>query len=122
VARIQAVLRRREPAGDDADERLRAGDLELHPARWTASLAGRALPLTTAEFALLALLVKNRGRILGRDRILEATRGLDWESYDRSVDVLVSRLRQKLGDDARRPRLIRTVRGAGYTFIGGGGE
>ena len=55
-------------------------------------------------------------------RILEATRGLDWEAYDRSVDVLVSRLRGKLGDDARRPRLIRTVRGTGYSFIGGGGE
>ena len=119
VARIQAVLRRRG-AGTGEDEVVRAGGLELDRTRGAARLEGRELALTTAELALLDLLVRNRGRILSRDRILEATRGLDWEAYDRSVDVLVSRLRQKLGDDARRPRLIRTVRGAGYSFIGGG--
>lgn len=64
--------------------------------------------------------MRNRGRVLSRDRILEETRGLDWEAYDRSIDVLVSRLRQKLGDDPRRPAFIRTVRGTGYSFIGGG--
>jgi two-component system OmpR family response regulator len=58
--------------------------------------------------------------VLSRDRILEATRGLDWEAFDRSVDVLVSRLRQKLGDDPRQPTFIKTVRGAGYCFIGDG--
>ena len=58
--------------------------------------------------------------MLSRDRILEATRGLDWEAFDRSVDVLVSRLRQKLGDDPRQPTFIKTVRGAGYRFIGDG--
>jgi two-component system OmpR family response regulator len=78
--------------------------------------------LTTAEFELLGLLVRSRGRVLTRDRILEATRGLDWEAYDRSIDVLVSRLRQKLGDDPRRPVFIKTVRGLGYRFIGGGDE
>jgi two-component system OmpR family response regulator len=58
--------------------------------------------------------------VLSRDRILEATRGLDWEAFDRSVDVLVSRLRQKLGDDPRQPTFIKTVRGSGYCFIGDG--
>jgi two-component system OmpR family response regulator len=58
--------------------------------------------------------------VLTRDRILDETKGLDWESYDRSIDVLVSRLRQKLGDDAKRPAFIRTIRGTGYSFIGGG--
>lgn len=120
VARIQAVLRRRGDAGPGEEEVVRAGGLELDRTRGAARLDGRELALTTAELALLDLLMRNRGRILSRDRILEATRGLDWEAYDRSVDVLVSRLRQKLGDDARRPRLIRTVRGAGYGFIGGG--
>jgi two-component system OmpR family response regulator len=57
--------------------------------------------------------------VMTRERILDETRGVDWEAYDRSVDILVSRLRQKLGDDARRPRYIRTVRGTGYRFIGG---
>jgi DNA-binding response OmpR family regulator len=120
VARIHAVLRR--GAGVVEDEVLRAGSLEVN---WTARSArfdGNDLALTTAELELLGLLVKNRGRVLSRERIMDETRGIDWDAYDRSIDVLISRLRQKLGDDARRPLFIRTVRGAGYTFIGGGNE
>jgi DNA-binding response OmpR family regulator len=64
--------------------------------------------------------VRNRGRVLSRDRIMDETKGIDWAAYDRSIDVLVSRLRQKLGDDPRLPTFIRTVRGVGYIFIGGG--
>jgi len=120
VARIQAVLRRGAAAsGDGAEEILRLGPLEVSWASCAASLDGRPLALTTAEFSLLGLLVRNRGRVLTRERILDETRGVDWEAYDRSIDVLVSRLRQKLGDDARRPRFIRTVRGTGYRWIGG---
>ena len=118
VARLQAVLRRGK--GDDAGETARVGPLEIQWEARTIRVDGRPLELTTAEFELLALLVKSRGRVLTRERILEATRGLDWESYDRSIDVLVSRLRQKLGDDPRRPAFIKTVRGLGYRFIGGG--
>jgi DNA-binding response OmpR family regulator len=117
VARIQAVLRRGVKIEDG--DTVRAGALEVSFATGSAHLEGRPLALTTAEFALLGLFVRNRGRILSRDRILEETRGVDWESYDRSIDVLVSRLRQKLGDDPRQPAFIRTVRGAGYRFIGG---
>lgn len=119
VARTQAVLRRGVPS--NGDERLRIGDLDVDWSTRCARLAGRDLGVTTAEFELLALLVRNRGRVLSRDRILDGTRGIDWEAYDRSIDVLISRLRQKLGDDAKRPGFIRTVRGAGYIFIGGGG-
>jgi DNA-binding response OmpR family regulator len=119
VARLQAVLRRGTPAaGEDI---LRAGALEIDWSTCSVRRNGRPLPLTTAEFELLGLLARNRGRVLSRDRILDETRGIDWEAYDRSIDVLVSRLRQKLGDDARRPAFIRTVRGTGYSFIGGGG-
>jgi DNA-binding response OmpR family regulator len=118
VARLQAVLRR--GAGPRPDDVLRAGALEIDPGARTARLDGRRLDLTAAEFALLGLFVRSRSAVLGRDRILEATRGLDWEAFDRSVDVLVSRLRQKLGDDPRKPTFIKTVRGAGYCFIGGG--
>ena len=118
VARLQAVLRRgATTAGED---RVRIGALEVSWDTCSARLEGRPLALTTAEFELLGLFVRNRGRVLSRDRILDETRGIDWESYDRSIDVLVSRLRNKLGDDARRPVFIRTVRGAGYSFIGGG--
>jgi DNA-binding response OmpR family regulator len=118
VARIQAVLRR--GAAPVPEETLRVGPLEVSWATCSARLDGRPLALTTAEFELLGLLVRNRGRVLSRERILDETRGIDWEAYDRSIDVLVSRLRQKLGDDARRPAYILTVRGAGYSFIGGG--
>jgi DNA-binding response OmpR family regulator len=76
------------------------------------------LSRTPAEFALLGLFVRSRGRVLSRDRIMDETHGFDLEAYDRSIDVLVSRLRQKLGDDPRRPSFIRTVRGIGYQFIG----
>ena len=117
VARVQAVLRRGVP--ETADERLRVGTLDVNWATRCASLAGRDLCVTTAEFELLGLLVRNRGRVLSRERILDGTRGIDWEAYDRSIDVLISRLRQKLGDDAKHPSFIRTVRGAGYIFIGG---
>ncbi len=119
VARIQAVLRR--GAKEEAAERLRAGPLEID---WTArsvALEGRPVELTSAEFELLGLLVRSRGRVLTREQIMEKTRGVDWEAYDRSIDVLVSRLRHKLGDDARRPKLIKTVHRTGYSFIGGGG-
>jgi two-component system OmpR family response regulator len=64
--------------------------------------------------------VRHPRSALSRDRIMEATRGLDWEAFDRSIDVLVSRLRQKLGDDPRRPTFIKTIRGYGYRFIGEG--
>jgi len=120
VARIQAVLRRGDPQA--AAERVQAGALELDFAARSARLDGRLLDLTTAEFDLLGLLVRSRGRVLSRDRIMSETRGLDWEAYDRSVDVLISRGRQRLGDDPKRPAWIRTVRGAGYAFIGGGGD
>ncbi len=117
VARIQAVLRRGKAT--QADEVLRSGPLELNTTTRSVRLRGRTLEVTTAEFELLGLLVRNRGRVLSRERIMDETRGIDWEAFDRSIDVLVSRLRQKLGDDARRPRLIRTVRSAGYSFVGG---
>lgn len=117
VARIQAVLRRGE--GRAAGDRLEAGRLVIDGGRRAAELDGAALDLTTAEFDLLLLLARSRGRVLSRDRIMSETRGLDWEAFDRSVDTLISRLRQKLGDDPRKPTWIRTVRGAGYSFVGG---
>jgi len=117
VARMQAVLRR---GAGDAGEVVRSGSLELDWTRRSVCLSGTAIALTTAEFELLGLLVRNRGRILSRDRILDVMRGTDYDAFDRSVDILVSRLRQKLGDDARHPMLIRTVRGVGYTFAGDG--
>jgi DNA-binding response OmpR family regulator len=119
VARMQAVLRR---GAHDDEEIVRVGPLEVNWTTRSASLGGRTLALTSAEFELLGLLVRNRGRVLSRDRIIEAMRGIDAEAYDRSIDVLVSRVRQKLGDDAKHATFIRTVRGIGYSFQGGGDE
>ena len=120
LARIQAVLRRSTPT--ERNERIRIGDLEVNSAKRSAAIEGRDLALTAAEFELLALLVRNRGRIVSRDRIMDQTRGIDWDAFDRSVDVHISRLRQKLGDDPKRPTFIRTVRGSGYLFVGGDDE
>jgi DNA-binding response OmpR family regulator len=120
VARIQAVLRR--GAKSDIEGAVRVGVLEVSWMTRSARLKGHELDLTTAEFDLLGLLVRNRGRVLNRDRIMDETKGIDWEAYDRSVDVLVSRIRQKLGDDPKHPVFIRTVRGTGYMFIGGSHE
>jgi DNA-binding response OmpR family regulator len=121
VARLQAVLRRGAAQKETADT-VRVGALEVNWDAHTAHLDGRPLDLTVAEFTLLCLFIRNRRSALTRDRILEATRGLDWEAFDRSIDVLVSRLRQKLGDDPRHPTFIKTVRGLGYRFIGGGDD
>jgi DNA-binding response OmpR family regulator len=118
VARIQAVLRRGVPGAPD--EVLRAGGLELRCDARSVRLGGEPIALTTAEFDLLALLLRNAGRVLTRDQILDELRGLEWDAFDRSIDVLVSRLRHKLGDDPRRPRYVRTVWGKGYCFAGDG--
>jgi len=120
LARIQAVLRRGGPT--ERNERIRIGDLEVNSAKRSAAIDGRDLALTSAEFELLALLVHNRGRIVSRNRIMDQTRGIDWDVFDRSVDVHISRLRQKLGDDPKHPTFIRTVRGSGYLFVGGDDE
>lgn len=116
VARISAVLRRRHP--DAPPDLLRVGELTLNCSALTATLGKQPIALTSAEFSLLELLVRSAGRVLSRERIMEATRGVDWESFDRSVDVLISRLRHKLEDDPKSPRFIKTVWGRGYTFIG----
>lgn len=115
MARMQAVLRRSAAMRED---RARVGPLEMNWTTSTVRLDRRVLSLTPAEFELLSVFVRNRGRVLSRDQILDETHGIDLDAYDRSIDVLVSRLRQKLGDDPKQPKFIRTVRGIGYRFTG----
>jgi DNA-binding response OmpR family regulator len=84
------------------------------PAQELTSAAGDQVFLTTREFQLLVVLVERSQRVLSRDSILESLAGRDWTPVDRSIDVLVGKLRKKLGDDANHPQLIKTVRGTGY--------
>ena len=117
VARIQNVLRRSSGRAQDGDE-LVYKDLTVNVERQTVELEGESLELTTMEFQLLALLAANPGRTYSRDDILNELRGIDVQIFSRSVDILVSRLRQKLKDTAKQPRFIKTVWGTGYTFVG----
>lgn len=114
VARIETLMRRTR----DSPARLTAGELALEAATRRVTLRGRAVELTTAEFELLRVLMESRGRVLSRDALMHRLRGIDGSAYDRSVDMLISRLRKKLDDDSRAPRLIKTIRGCGYQFVG----
>ncbi|MFZ5572272.1 MAG: response regulator [Thermodesulfobacteriota bacterium] len=115
AARIHSVLRR---YGKQEPEPVRRfGPLSVDPARREARLNGNLLPLTTNEFTALVLLTARPGKVMDRDSILQALRGMDCDAFNRSVDITMSRLRQKLGDDPKAPVFIKTVWGAGYVFI-----
>ncbi len=130
LARIKAVLRRIAPPepSPDVPHAARANDLRgdtLRFDRWVLDTAARSLtdahgreaPLTGGEFALLVAFASHPGRVLSRDFLLELTRGRDAGPFDRTIDVLVGRLRRKLEADADDPQLIKSVRGAGYIFV-----
>lgn len=116
VARIHSVIRRTSGMGESRP--ISFGPLKIDYTRRSAHLNNDLLDLTTNEFTALALLVKNAGRVLDRDQILQELRGMDSEAFNRSVDITMSRLRQKLKDDPKKPVFIKTIWGAGYVFIG----
>jgi two-component system OmpR family response regulator len=118
LARIRAVTRRAKGRAGPALGTVRVAGLLIDPAARSVTLDGREVHLTGYEFALLEALARRAGRILSREQLMELARGSAEEAFDRSIDVHVSRLRQKLGDDPRRPRLIKTVRGSGYVLAG----
>jgi DNA-binding response OmpR family regulator len=101
---------------------VRAGRLTLHPRDLRATLDGRPIALTSYEFALLLVLAQRKGRVLSREMLLDLAKGSVDEAFDRSIDVRISRLRQKLGDDPKNPSLLKTVRGAGYVLAAGEDE
>lgn len=116
VARVRATLRRASGEVGPATI-LRAGDLELDTASLTATIAGQAVELTPTEFQLLAALVRQPGRIFGREQLLEAVHGVAFDGYDRSIDSHIKNLRRKIEADPRQPRYIQTVYGLGYRFV-----
>jgi two-component system, OmpR family, phosphate regulon response regulator OmpR len=122
VARIHAVLRRQAPAdtpgAPSAEPKVvEFGPFALHLANRALTLDGAPIPLTTGEFALLKVLALHPREPMSRDKLMELARGREHESYDRSIDVQVSRLRKLLGEDPQSPRFIQTVWGFGYVFI-----
>ncbi|MBU1333106.1 MAG: response regulator transcription factor [Gammaproteobacteria bacterium] len=125
VARIQSILRRvrddRDPARREPQPTsrtcVRFDNWSLHSVlRQLQAPDGLVVPLSNAEFRLLWVFLERPRRVLSREQLLDAARGRSIEVFDRSIDLLVSRLRQKLGDDPKAPQLIKTVRGEGYLF------
>ena len=126
LARISAMLRRSSKlkAASDTiglqeptDARHHFGSLIIDNSMREAWLGGEDIDLTSAEFDLLWLLASNAGRVLSREEIFSALRGISYNGQDRSIDVRVSRIRSKIGDDPEHPRRIKTVRSRGYLFV-----
>ena len=119
LARIRALLRR--GSGDAEAESIKRGGLTVNVPARKASVDGHDLDLTTTEFDLLVLLARRAGRVQERSRLVEELRGIDFQSFDRSVDVIVSRLRRKLSKYTDR-EIIKTVRGVGYVMVPSGAD
>ena len=125
LARIRALLRRSDSAdgqqekngNESTQNRLEFGDLVIDNSAREVWLGGEAVDLTSAEYDLLWLLASNAGTILSREEIFERLRGIQYDGQDRSIDVRVSRIRPKVGDDPMNPRRIKTVRSKGYLFV-----
>lgn len=117
LARIQSVLRRTEVKFKKNDI-IRFKNLVIDPNQRTAIANGKDLQVTSTEYELLMLFVKNNGKVLSRDEIMQNTRGISWMSFDRSVDVMVSRLRNKLKTALnKKEQVIKTVHSVGYMFF-----
>ncbi|HEX5788890.1 MAG TPA: response regulator transcription factor [Woeseiaceae bacterium] len=117
VARVQAILRRLEP-GHSRSGKLVFEGLVVDPDARTAIIDGQPADLTSMEFELLLILARRPGKKLSRDEILSELRGIDAAILTRAVDIMVSRLRHKLGDSAKPSRFIQTIWGRGYSFVG----
>ncbi|MGE5088115.1 MAG: response regulator [Candidatus Levyibacteriota bacterium] len=125
-ARLKSVLRRARSAGDRpmpagerrASNRVRVGrfELDLDGHRLLES-AGNEVALTSMEFDLLRVFTEHPNRVLSRDQLLTMTRNREWEPFDRSIDIRIARLRKKIETDPEAPRLIKTVRNAGYLYV-----
>jgi len=119
LARIKALLRRADglEARQEALDVLQFGQLTIDHARRCAFLAGEPIELTGAEFDLLWLLAVNAGTVLSRETIFNELRGIEYDGVDRSIDVRISRIRPRIGDDGEQPKVIKTIRNKGYLFV-----
>ena len=115
VARVRAVFRRVE-IGTGRAEVIRAGDVSIDIPRMQASVGSRTVDLTSTEFELLAMLMRQPGRVFTRGQLLDSIRGESVESFDRAIDAHIKNLRRKLEPDVHSPRYVLTVYGVGYKF------
>lgn len=115
VARVRAVLRRVERAGDQADI-VRHADLLIDALKMSVSRNGVAIDLTPTEFQLLAALARQPGRVFTRAQLLDAVRGSEVDAFDRAIDAHIKNIRRKIESDSRSPRYVLTVYGIGYKF------
>jgi DNA-binding response OmpR family regulator len=126
LARVKSVLRRRKLVSEipstfqePANQSVRFDGWLLDTARrQLVSPKGEDVLLTTGEFDLLAALLKHPGRVLGREALMDLTRGRSWEVFDRTIDAQIARLRKKIEADPKNPALVKSVRGVGYIFTG----
>jgi two-component system phosphate regulon response regulator OmpR len=118
-ARLKSVLRRLEKKSSaKPHNRVSIGSCFLDlKSRTLSDARGREVPITSMEFDLLKALVEHPNQVLSRDQLLSMTRNREWEPFDRSIDIRITRLRRKVEDDPAHPRVIKTVRGAGYMYI-----
>ena len=114
LARLKAILRRR--GGDEPRDVLRFGRLQIDPGALEVRLDGDDKPLTGYQFELLLVLARHAGRVMSRDALMDMVKHERLEAFDRSIDVHISRIRAAIEDDAKKPRRVITVRGAGYVF------
>jgi two-component system, OmpR family, alkaline phosphatase synthesis response regulator PhoP len=118
VARVKALLRRTE-AVPTTPHYLQIADLEINPDTHTLTRAGDAIELTPTEFNLLVTLARQPGRVFNRLQLLEASQGVAYEGYERTIDAHIKNLRAKIEPDTKRPIYIETVFGIGYRFKAG---
>lgn len=120
LARLRAVTRRSQMAAAHnraENDEIKVKDIYINSATREATQNGQPLILTALEFDLLACLARARGRVLSRDTLLDEIAGRDYGVFDRSIDVHISSLRRKLGDDSKNPRYIKTIRSVGYLLV-----
>ena len=115
LARLRVHLKRSQgEATEDSSTRIDIGRLSIDSSNRTVTIDGKSIKLTTAEFDLVWLLATNAGTVISREKMYEKLHGVEYDGVDRSIDLRVSRLRKKVGDDPNLPRLIKSIRGVGY--------
>jgi len=116
LARIRAVLRRRQDGSSEHPRLMRFGSLEIDRDARTVTIGGQPAELTSYQFDILVTLAERAGRVLSREQIMEAVRGRELEAFDRSIDVHIGRIRIAIEADVKNPKRILTVRSVGYVF------